>query len=196
MQAFLALVDRLSTAAGAERAQLEAEIWARFGVDKAILALDMSQFSLSVRRSGILSYLALIRRMQALTAPIVAAHGGQVVKYTADNMIAAFDEPAAAAQAALAIHEEIRTRDAGFRVSVGIDYGRFILIPGSDCYGDAVNVACKLGEDVADAGEVLLTEAARARLAASPVFALAPQQVSISGLELTVHAVRMPGGLR
>ena len=192
MQAFLALVDRLSTAEGAERERVEAEIWARFGVDKAILALDMSQFSLSVRRSGILPYLALIRRMQALTAPIVAAHGGQVVKYAADNLIAAFDEPADAATAALAIQEEIRRRDAGFRVSIGIDYGRFILIPGSDCYGDAVNVACKLGEDVADAGEVLLTEAARARLHAAQPLALAPQRVSISGLELTVFAVRTP----
>ena len=192
MQAFLALVDRLSTAEGAERTRLEAEIWARFGVDKAVLALDMSQFSLSVRRSGILPYLALIRRMQALTAPIVAAHGGEVVKYAADNLIAAFDEPASAAQAALAIHEEIRRGDAGFRVSIGIDYGRFILIPGSDCYGDAVNVACKLGEDVADAGEVLMTESARTRLAAPAPFALAAQQVSISGLELTVYAVRTP----
>ena len=192
MQAFLALVDRLSTAEGAERERVEAEIWARFGVDKAILALDMSQFSLSVRRSGILPYLALIRRMQALTAPIVAAHGGQVVKYAADNLIAAFDEPADAATAALAIQEEIRRRDAGFRVSIGIDYGRFILIPGSDCYGDAVNVACKLGEDVADAGEVLLTESARARLHAAQPLALAPQRVFISGLELTVFAVRTP----
>ena len=63
MQAFLALVDRLNEARAEERARVEAEIWERFGVEQALLALDMSQFSLSVRRSGILPYLGLIRRM-------------------------------------------------------------------------------------------------------------------------------------
>ena len=101
MQAFLALVDRLNEARAEERARVEAEIWERFGVEQALLALDMSQFSLSVRRSGILPYLGLIRRMQALTAPIVAQHGGRVIKYAADNMIASFPATDAAASAAL-----------------------------------------------------------------------------------------------
>ena len=73
MQAFFDFVDRLSACEGAERAALEAQIWQRFGVERTLLALDMSQFSLSVRRSGILPYLALIRRMQLLTRPIVEA---------------------------------------------------------------------------------------------------------------------------
>jgi class 3 adenylate cyclase len=191
LQEFLALVDRLSAADGPERSRIEAEIWSRFGVDKALLALDMSEFSLSVRRSGILPYLALIRRMQSLTAPIVASHRGEVVKYVADNLMAVFDDTADALRAALAINDEIRTRDAGFRVSIGIDYGRFILVPG-DCYGDAVNVACKLGEDVAASGEVLLTEAARARLPTPPPFDLRAQNVSISGLQLDVFGVVSP----
>jgi len=191
LQAFLALVDRLSAAEGDEKSRIEAEIWSRFGVEKAMLALDMSEFSLSVRRSGILPYLALIRRMQALTAPIVAAHRGEVVKYAADNLLAAFDEVADALRAALAINGEIRSRDAGFRVSIGIDYGRFILVPG-DCYGDAVNVACKLGEDVAASGEVLLTEAARAHLPDPAPFELRAQDVSISGLQLEVFCVVAP----
>ena len=192
MQDFLALVDRLSAAEGAEKSRIEADIWSRFGVEKALLALDMSEFSLSVRRSGILPYLALIRRMQSLTAPIVLRHRGDVVKYAADNLIAVFDDTADALRAALAINAEIRSRDAGFRVSVGIDFGRFILVPGADCYGDAVNVACKLGEDVAASGEVLLTEAARARLPSPAPFELRAQSVSISGLQLDVFGVVSP----
>jgi class 3 adenylate cyclase len=192
MQAFLDLVDRLSSAGEGERARLEAEIWSRFGVEKALLALDMSQFSLTVRRSGILHYLSLIRRMQALTAPIVARHGGTVVKFVADNLMAAFDTAEGAVLAALTIQEEIGRGAAPFSVAIGIDYGRFILIPG-DCYGDAVNVACKLGEDVAMAGEVLLTESARSRLGAGFPVTLRPQQVSISGLEFAVFGVSRQG---
>ena len=189
MQAFLALVDRLNEAGGDERARVEAEIWERFGVERAVLALDMSQFSLSVRRSGILPYVGLIRRMQALTAPIVAGHGGTVIKYSADNMIAAFPTADAAAGAALAINHAISRGGERFTVAMGIDFGRFLLVDDADCYGDPVNVACKLGEDVADSGEVLLTAAARMRLDPAFPHALREQVVSVSGLEVHVFAV-------
>ena len=188
MQEFFDLIDRLNAAGAEERARLEATIWERFGVERALLALDMSHFSLAVRRSGILPYLALIRRMQALTAPIVARHRGEVVKYVADNLLAAFDAPADAALAAVEINAAIATGAQPFTVAVGIDFGRFILIPG-DCFGDTVNVACKLGEDVAQPGEVLVTQAARSRLSADFPFELREQKVSISGLELAVFGV-------
>jgi adenylate cyclase len=193
MQAFVALIDRLSAAGADDRRRIEDEIWSRFGVDKALLSLDMSRFSLSVRRSGILPYLALIRRMQLLTAPIVTRHHGQVVKYVADNLLAVFDDAADAARCAVQIHEAIAAGDEQFTVAVGIDCGRFILVPGSDCFGDTVNVACKLGEDVASPGEVLLTDAARQRLGVAFPFALREQKVSISGLELDVFGVLWPG---
>ena len=189
MQDFFALIDRLSKAAGEERARVESAIWERFGADKALLALDMSRFSLSVRRSGILPYLALIRRMQVLTGPIVAAHRGSVVKYVADNMMATFDAVADAATCGVRIQEAIAAGGEEFTVAVGIDYGRVILIPGADCFGDTVNVACKLGEDVALPGEVLLTEAARAQLGHEFAFAMREQKVSISGLELSAYLV-------
>ena len=191
MQAFLDLVDRLNGAPAGDRAGIEAEIWARFGVERALLALDMSHFSLSVRRSGILPYLGLIRRMQALTAPIVAAHGGSVVKYAADNMIATFDAPAEASLAALAINRAIAEGAEPFTVAMGVDFGRFLLIDGTDCYGDTVNVACKLGEDVAAANEILLTAAAREKLPAAFPHALREQNLSISGIDVRVFSIRI-----
>ena len=192
MQAFFALVDRLSEAGAEERARLEAEIWSRFGVEKAILALDMSQFSLTVRRSGILPYLALIRRMQVLTAPVVAMNRGSVIKYEADNMFAAFDEPADAVRAAVAINQIIVRGEERFTVAVGIDFGRVLVTDGCDCWGDTMNVACKLGEDIAGPGEVLMTEGMKSRLGERSPYALEPQSVSISGMELQVYRVVMP----
>lgn len=189
MQAFLALVDRLNEAGADERARVEAEIWERFGVERALLSLDMSHFSLSVRRSGILPYIALIRRMQAVTRPIVEAGGGTVIKYAADNMIAVFETADEAAAAALAINRAIVEGGEKFAVAMGIDFGRFLLIDGADCYGDTVNVACKLGEDVAESGEVLLTAAARARLDPAFPHRLREQVVSVSGIEVHVFAV-------
>ena len=189
MQTFFDFVDRLSGCEGAERAALEKEIWQRFGVERALLALDMSHFSLSVRRSGILPYVGLIRRMQALTAPIVGAHGGTVIKYIADNMIAAFGTVDAAAAAALDINRAIADGAERFSVAMGVDFGRFLLVDDIDCYGDPVNVACKLGEDVASAGEVLLTAAARLQLGPGFAHGLREQVVSVSGLEVRVFAV-------
>ena len=189
MQAFLDLVDRLNDAHAGDRAGVEAEIWRRFGVERALLALDMSHFSLSVRRSGILPSLGLIRRMQALTAPLVESHGGAVVKYAADNMLATFDSPAGAALAALEINRAIAEGAEPFTVAMGVDFGRFLLIDGTDCYGDTVNVACKLGEDVAAANEILLTAAARERLPADFRHALTEQRISISGLDVRVFSI-------
>ena len=85
-RSFFDLIDRMEELAPGDRTALEEEVWREFGVKMAIMALDMSQFSVSVRRSGIVPYIQLIRRMRLLTAPLVAAAGGDVVKYEADKI--------------------------------------------------------------------------------------------------------------
>jgi class 3 adenylate cyclase len=189
MQSFFALVDQLNACSGAERARAEEAVWSRFGVEKAILALDMSEFSLSVRRNGIMSYLGSIRRMQIVTEPIVRASGGEVVKYLADNLMAVFDRAGDAVRAAVRINQALAEARDGISVSIGIDYGRFLMVPGKDCYGDPINIAYKLGEDLARPSEILITAAARERLEAGFPHALSEQQVSFSGLQVTAYGV-------
>jgi class 3 adenylate cyclase len=130
--------------------------------------------------------------MQALTRPIIERHNGSVIKYEADNLLATFREPAEAVHAGIGINLAIASGGERFEVAIGIDHGRFILIDGAECYGDPVNVACKLGEDIAHPGEVLLTQAAAKQLGDPPPFALRQQKVSVSGLELEVYAVDTP----
>lgn len=48
-------------------------------------------------------------------------------------------------------------------VAVGIGHGP-ILLADHDFFGDEVNLASKLGEDIAGHGEILLTQAARKEL--------------------------------
>jgi class 3 adenylate cyclase len=189
MQSFFALIDHLNVCADHERSKVEELVWGTFGVERAIMALDMSQFSLSVRRSGILAYLGQIRRMQVTTGPIVRDCGGEVIKYEADNLMAVFPDGLEAVSAAVRINEALPASQGAPAVSIGIDYGRFLMIPGEDCYGDPVNVAYKLGEDLARPGEILITSAVRERLGARCAHELREQQVSISGLEFIAYGV-------
>ena len=62
MNTFFSLIDQLNLNP-AEKNTLEAEIWQNYGHYKVILALDMSGFSLTVRRDGIVSIKRLDKRM-------------------------------------------------------------------------------------------------------------------------------------
>jgi class 3 adenylate cyclase len=188
MDAFYKLIDELIGLPEGERPAAERRLRERFEVEMAVFALDMSEFSVSVRRSGIVAHLCQIRRMQRLAAPIVAAHAGEVVKCEADNVLAVFAGAADAVEAALAINRALGQGEGAGNpgapwptVGIGIDYGRFLLVPGRDAFGDPVNVAHKLGEDVARAGEILVTDTVRGRLEDRPAEALT---LSLSGLEL------------
>jgi len=58
-----------------------------------------------------------------------------------------------------------------------------------DCFGDAVNRACKLGEDVAAAGEILVTQDAIKAITAELDFKLHEVKVSVSGLYIPAYAI-------
>jgi adenylate cyclase len=190
VKSFFELIDRMNCAGGAERAELERQLAATYRCDKAVLALDMSGFSLSVRRSGIVSYLCCIRRMQQSMQPILPEFRGHLVKCEADNLLAVFDEARHAVAAARAMVKAAEEIEIG--VGIGLDYGPVLLIPGQDCFGDAVNIAYKLGEDVARRGEILLTKALRETL--DPAEALEALELSIGGLQ--VDAYRVPHASR
>jgi class 3 adenylate cyclase len=187
MKDFDAFIDEIADLPEPQRQAAERRLRERFEVERAVLVLDMSEFSLSVRRSGIVAHLCRIRRVQRLAAPIVAAHAGEVLKCEADNVFAVFADPQGAVEAAreinraLAAGAEPGSASAAPAVGIGIDFGRILLIPGRDAFGDAVNVAHKLGEDVARGGEILVTDATRDRLGDCPA---EPLSISLSGLQL------------
>lgn len=193
MSTFSALMDALMSAAPERRPAIEQVIHETFVCRKAVLALDMSGFSLSVRRDGILPYLCLIRQMQKLTLPIVTSHHGELVKYEADNLLAIFDDPKQAIMAAMAmiqasINPSVDSIQAlGF--GIGIDYGEILVLDHVDCFGDAVNLAYKLGEDVARPGEVLITEGVREAVISDSAFATIALPLSLSGLEFLAYKV-------
>lgn len=189
MQTFYALIDQYAAAAPWQREAIEAEIWQRYGVVRAVLVLDMCLFTASVHRDGVLPYLSRIRRMHAVTGPIVAAYSGEVVKYQADNLLAVFPDAAQALGAALSMRQRLLEGTPSQCVGIGLSYGRILLVPGWDSHGDATNLAFKLGEDVANSGEVLATADFIKALDASNTYHHEQRTLNIADLQLEVFCI-------
>ena len=71
----------------------------------------------------------------------------------------------------------------------GIGFGNILNIGDEDLFGNEVNLASKLGEDVAERGEILLTAAARAQLHEADI-PIREETVSISGLDVTYYKIQ------
>lgn len=146
--------------------EIEKTLWDEFGTTRAVLVMDMSGFSRLTQKYGIVHYLSMVLRMQLTYQPIVESLGGQVIKFEADNCFAMFDTVLLAVEAAIRLNTAFdainRFTEETFdiRVAIGIDYGSVLLTGGPNYFGEVVNTASKLGEDVARPGEILLTERA------------------------------------
>jgi class 3 adenylate cyclase len=172
---------------------IDREIWEAFGETHAAWVLDMCGFSRLTMRYGITHFLAMIQRLHALVLPIVVEHQGTVVKTEADNVFAVFPDVAPAVAAARRVQAELASanvflpEDWDLHASIGIGHGEMLMVGDDDFYGHELNIASKLGEDIAGPGEIFLSEAAHARLRA-PV-AAERRDIVISAM--TVAAYRL-----
>jgi len=195
MKAFYELIDKYNSVPSADIAAMEKDIWDKYGVTKTVFCLDMSGFSLLVQRHGIIHYLGMIRRMQLITKPIVEQYQGEVVKFEADNLFAVFDDPSLAVQAATSINIALNamntitvdTRD--IFVSIGLSSGQILHFPGKDMFGDAVNIASKMGEDIAQRSEILVTKEVRESAKDNRALKFEEVSLNISGISLKVFKV-------
>ena len=178
-----------------ERQRIEGSLWEEFGGQYAVFVLDMSGFSLLTRKYGIVHYLSMVRRMQMTTEPIVKSYGGFMIKYEADNCFAVFPEPLSAVNAAIAMQHAFRAEnlltsdDLDIHISCGIDYGKILMVGREDCFGDPVNRASKMGEDLAIAGEILVTKEAMDMIPANTGIRAREMNVSISGITITAYLI-------
>jgi adenylate cyclase len=181
--------------ASEERQKIEASLWDEFGAEYAVFVLDMTGFSLLTRKYGIVHYLSMVRRMQMTTEPIVKSYGGFMIKYEADNCIAVFPNPLSAVHAAIAMQHAFRAEnlltsdDLDIHISCGIDYGKILVVGQEDCFGDPVNRASKMGEDLAVAGEILVTKEAMGMIPTTAGIKAREMNVSISGITIPAYLV-------
>lgn len=173
--------------------ELEAELWSRYGTERAVLVLDSQGFTRRTQTYGLIAALAGVERLRRHLKPLVKAIGGLVIKAEADNLFAVFPDVAQAVVAArtLAVKilaGEISDISGPLDACIGIDHGQILLIEEKDLFGDPVNLASKLGEDVAQAGEIWLTSRAYRRL--NPAPAADVQVHSLPGVTLEAYRLR------
>ena len=178
-----------------ERKTIEQTLWTDYGAEYAIFVLDMSGFSMLTRKYGIVHYLSMVRRMQLTSEPIVKSYGGSMIKYEADNCFAVFPDSLAAVNAAIAMQhaftaENLMTsEDQDIHISCGIDFGKVLIIGHEDCFGDPVNRASKMGEDVAASGEILVTKEAMDMIPSEAGIKSREINVSISGINILAYMI-------
>ncbi|MDQ3963838.1 MAG: adenylate/guanylate cyclase domain-containing protein [Actinomycetota bacterium] len=164
-------------------------IEATFTNTVAIMVLDMSGFSRQTLDRGITAFLLMIHQMQLLAMPSVEDNGGTLIKAEADNLFCVFDsvDDALAASREITVRLEtanlILPKERRLYASIGIGYGPVLNIGNKDLWGAEMNIASKLGEDVAQLGQIMMSEAAKSKLDDS-VHVLEECVLSVSGMEL------------
>jgi TolB-like protein len=129
----------------------------------AIVAADVAGYS---RLMGLdeVGTARTLREHRRVTDPLVAKHGGRIVKTTGDGVLLEFPSVVDAVECAVAVQAVMIQRNEGipqdrrmlFRV--GINLGD-ILIEGDDILGDGVNVAARL-EGIAQPGGICISSSA------------------------------------
>jgi adenylate cyclase len=151
----------------ADKAEIDARIWDLFGEEWAVMFTDLAGFSSGVASFGIIHFLQVIYESQRLLIPCIDADDGILLKVEGDSLLVIFRNVTKAIDCARAMQQACRdysaTRDAAeqVRLCVGLGFGRVLRIGDRDVYGNQVNAAAKLGEDIARAGEILVTGAVR-----------------------------------
>lgn len=182
-------------------AAIDAQINADYMERHAILVVDMSGFSRLTLKHGIIHFLAMIQRLEAIATPIVTAHQGTIFKQEADNIFALFPSVDQAVDTsvkllkALAIANQPVEPDHKLHASMGIGYGDLICIKHEgqicDVYGSAMNLASKLGEDLGNPGEIWLTTNAHDQIQ-STAYTYTRHTMSVSKVEMLAYQVLHP----
>ena len=152
---------------GADTAAIDQRIWDLFGEEWAVMFTDLAGFSRHVARFGIIHFLQIILEQKRLLLPVIEAHDGIVIKIEADSFLVLFKQPARAVACAIAMQQTCqavsarRPAEEQLLLCCGIGFGKILKIGDDDVFGHEVNIASKLGEDIAKRDEILVTHACR-----------------------------------
>ncbi len=158
------------TQTDADKSAVDARIWELFGEQWAVMFTDLSGFSRRVNDYGIVHFLQTIYESHRLLVPCIDQHNGILLKIEGDSMLVIFKRPERALECALAMQSTLRSynmrKPANEQVllCMGMGYGDMLKIGDEDVFGAEVNAASKLGEDMAKAGDILITAALQTAL--------------------------------
>jgi adenylate cyclase len=171
------------------------EAYKKFGTTKAILVADSSGFTRLTRSQGILAFLALVNMMRQRVIPIFKKYGGTEIRAEADNLYALFDtiddavEASIEAHLALKAHNDSVHESHRFNICIGIGYGDVLDGGHEGVYGDQMNIASKLGEDTAEADELLVSDKAFHTLKNPDKYKSKLCTIEVSGVNLEYYLI-------
>src|SRR5215469_16814465 len=127
----------------------------------AILAADIAGYSrlMGLDEAGTARAL---REHRSAADPLVAEHGGRIVKTTGDGMLIEFGSVVGAVECALALQRLAVERNDGLPDArrmewrIGVHLGD-VLVEGDDILGDGVTIAARL-EGIAEPGGICISE--------------------------------------
>ena len=154
----------------ARGADVEVEILDRYEEDLAVLVLDACGCTRRTMQQGIIHFLSLIMAMRDQVGPVIGEHGAINDWFEVDNVYAMFHSAEQALRCSLRIQAVMARfntqhlqRDT-LSVCIGVGAGTMLRIGDEDVFGSEMNLASKLGEDIAGPKEVLITPQAHLRV--------------------------------
>jgi adenylate cyclase len=130
-----------------------------------IVFTDLADFSSWALDAGDTQTLALLRDVGEAIEPEICSRHGEIVKRLGDGLMAVFEDPGEAIEAAHAAAgalESIQVDGHSPRLRAGVHTGRPRRL-GGDYFGVDVNVAARVAE-AAGAGEVLISDAVHSKV--------------------------------
>jgi adenylate cyclase len=179
------LKKRERTAAG-RRPALDSASFPTLFRKQAVVFTDTADFTLRTARDGILHFLMVFNRLAEKAEPVLKKHRGRLVKIEGDSLLACFPDVEAACRGVDGIEGLLRQLNRGrsddeqLRFSYGVGYGEILDLE-EDLFGLEVNLASKVGEDLARPGEALLTPSAAASLGPTMLRRVVPYRIVTFG---------------
>jgi class 3 adenylate cyclase len=193
----VSFLRRRAAADPARRPEMDCRSFPDLFRKRAIVFTDTADFTTRTIRDGILHFLMVFDRFVEQADKAVRGAGGEIVKVEGDSLLMRYDEVGAACAGVDALESLLRRLNARLpanerlRFSYGIGYGD-VLDLDFDFFGLEVNLAAKIGEDVARPGEALLTPQAAAALDAATLRRVVPHTVVTFGRSaLPVHRLKL-----
>ena len=143
--------------------QVDKDIEERSLDDVTVMMVDSSGFSRKTHAYGIIQFLAVMTHCYDKIIPRLEARGGITLSRNADNIFAMFEKPDDAIRAAIDMQQWLQKRNIGkpdqeqYSVCIGINSGTVVRLA-DNVYGDMVNIAAKIGEDLAAKDQILVTK--------------------------------------
>jgi class 3 adenylate cyclase len=162
------------------RAHIDQELNQRLTQHLCLLFADVVGSTSFYQKYGDVEGRLFVQRHYDLLAPLVAEHGGKVIKTIGDAVMASFDEPKPALDCSIALQERLweanqrRADDTPLQTKISLHYGS-ALVEAHDVYGDLVNMSARLN-DMTEPDQIVFSQSVYDRIKGQTNLPILPLQ--------------------